>query len=181
MQISLRFVIYFDAYGTKELFILRQFSSRNHALDILVSYGGERQSVRQRALRCAKMCAEAPSGGLIASPHHRRPECLLQGTAVECRSPWSDMKVSVRAGHILSPSLRPAAVGRATEMPCPFRRLSCHSKETFSDTFWPAQNHSIFLKMYHFMFHSMLLKNLTTIPVLVGVSSEFGLLKLKTC
>ena len=28
------------------------------------------------------------------------------------------MKVSVRAGHILSPSLRPAAVGRATEL-CP--------------------------------------------------------------
>ena len=31
---------------------------------------------------------------------------------------WSDMKVSVRAGHILSPSLWPAAVGRATEL-CP--------------------------------------------------------------
>ena len=28
------------------------------------------------------------------------------------------MKVSVRAGHILSPSLRPSAVGRATEL-CP--------------------------------------------------------------
>ena len=28
------------------------------------------------------------------------------------------MKVSVRAGHILSPSLRPPAVGRATEL-CP--------------------------------------------------------------
>ena len=28
------------------------------------------------------------------------------------------MKVSVRAGHILSPSLQPSAIGRATEL-CP--------------------------------------------------------------
>ena len=37
---------------------------------------------------------------------------------MEWRSPCSDMKVSVRAGDILSPSLRPLAVGRATEL-CP--------------------------------------------------------------
>ena len=34
---------------------------------------------------------------------------LRQGTVGEWRSPWSDLKVSVRAGHILSPSLRPSA------------------------------------------------------------------------
>ena len=42
---------------------------------------------------------------------------LRHGTAVEWMSPGVTGK-SVRAGHILSPSLRPAAVGRATEL-CP--------------------------------------------------------------
>ena len=42
---------------------------------------------------------------------------LLPSSAVEWRSPGVTGK-SVRAGHILSPSLRPAAVGRATEL-CP--------------------------------------------------------------
>ena len=49
---------------------------------------------------------------------NRRHGCYKrQGTAVEWMSPWSDWKV--RQGRAYSaPSLRPAAVGRATEL-CP--------------------------------------------------------------
>ena len=43
---------------------------------------------------------------------------LLDILCALVRSPWSDMKASIRAGHILSPSLQPSAVGRATEL-CP--------------------------------------------------------------
>ena len=60
---------------------------------------------------CSNKRAHGVVGGGVA--HVEFLDCSKFKILV--RSPWSDMKVSVRAGHILSPSLKPSAVGRAKE------------------------------------------------------------------
>ena len=67
------------------------------------------------------------------------PHCVAENRIL-VRSPWSDKKVSGRAGHN-SVALPTAKVGgRVTEYALPWRRLSCHSKETFILRQFPGAN-----------------------------------------
>ena len=59
-------------------------------------------------------------------------------TPVEWGSPWSDLKVSIRAGHILSPSFLPSA--GLQKYALLFRRLFGHSKETYTVNYSRVRN-----------------------------------------
>ena len=69
--------------------------------------------------------AHGPLADIFTTPHQKRLSLWSNGYSIEWRSPWSDTKVSVKAGHIL----RPSTVSRATEL-CPaIPETFCHFKE----------------------------------------------------
>ena len=79
-----------------------------------------------------------PDGTLIEDA---APLCMIN-TPVEWRSPWNNLKVSIRAGHILGIpifchppfGLWQSAGGQNYALP--FRRLFDHSKETYAVFPW---------------------------------------------